>query len=132
MSGTTHGWQTQAENKQKENNNALWLSGEKKERKNTNNRSPAAIQPWYIYTRRCFNHDCSNHDISIRAAVCGRGHGCASSNMIDGLIWLPGNVSCASLMAWVPSTCWGVWNKHANKFLIKKYKIQHENIKIFP
>jgi hypothetical protein len=52
--------------------------------------------------------------------------------MIDGLIWLPGNVSCASLMAWVPSTCWGVWNKHANKFLIKKYKIQHENIKIFP
>jgi hypothetical protein len=30
--------------------------------------------------------------------------------MIDGLIWLSGNVSCASLIAWVPSTCWDVWN----------------------
>jgi len=46
----------------------------------------------------------SNHDISTRATLCGRGHGCAFSDAINRQIWPLESVLHASLMVPAPFT----------------------------
>jgi hypothetical protein len=52
----------------------------------------------------------SNHNISTHTIPCEKEHNCTSSDTVDGQIWHPGSVSRASLIAWVSSICWGIWN----------------------
>jgi hypothetical protein len=52
----------------------------------------------------------SNHDISTRAILYGRGHDCAFNDAMNGQIWPLESVSHASLMVRAPPTYWGMWN----------------------
>jgi hypothetical protein len=61
----------------------------------------------------------SNYDMSTCVTPCARGHGYASSDTMDGQIWLLGSGSRASLMAQAPPTCLSVWNMHQHLFNLK-------------